>query len=349
MHRSNHKNTFTVVSALTLATTAGLLIAGPLNPPAGPVAPTYKTLGEIEPRTAINAANTPGDATSLFIISQPGSYYQTGNVTGVSGKCGVSVRASNVSIDLNGFALSGVPGATSGVACPAAQTQVEVRNGAARNWPDSGVHTNLVRGGRLHGLRLAGNFIGARAGVACEVSDCSATDNTHAFVGGQNTLFRACTVDGGDAGDGFDTASGCSFLDCVVTNCTVGVYPAFGAVVSRCGFYENAVGLQVFHHTRVTGCTFTSLDANSVGIKMDANSGYAVIEDNSFSVLGSGAVGAQFAGIGHVLVRNQFVGCTTDTSGSYSADDILGPKLLPSDMFGSNATSPLNPWANLSN
>ncbi len=345
----NARMTIAALTISALAGAAALSLAGPLNPPAGPVAPTYKTLGDVEPRTAINAANTPGDATSQFIISQPGSYYLTGNVTGVPGKCGVSVRASHVSIDLNGFALTGVPGATSGVVCPAAQTQVEVRNGAARNWPDSGVHTNLVRGGRLHGLRLAGNFIGARAGVSCEVSDCSATDNTHAFVGGQNTLFRACTVDGGDAGDGFDTASGCSFLDCVVTNCTVGMYPAFGAVVSDCGFYENAVGLRVFHHTRVTGCTFASLDANSVGIKMDAASARAVIQDNSFSMIGSGAVGAQFAGTGHVLVRNQFTGCTTDISGSYSADEILGPMLHPLDMFGAGATETLNPWANLSN
>lgn len=329
---------------------AALVTAGPLNPPAGPVAPTYKTLAEVAPRTAISAANTPGDATSLFIISQPGSYYLTGNITGVSGKCGVSVRASHVSIDLNGFALAGVPGATSGVVCPAAQTQVEVRNGAARNWPDSGVHTNLVRGGRLHGLRLAGNFIGARAGIAFEVSDCAATDNTaYAFLGGENTLFRACTVNGNDVGAGFDTASGCSFLDCVVTQCTVGIYPAFGAFVTRCAFYENVVGLQVYNHTRVTGCSFASLHANAVGIRMGAASAHAVIQDNSFSMSGAGSVGAKFAGTGHVLVRNQFTGCTTDISGSYSADEILGPMLHPLDMFGAGATETLNPWANLSN
>ena len=67
--------------ALALSASAGLLIAGPLTPPAGPVGPTYKTLSEVEPRTALNAANTPGDASNLFIISQPGSYYLTGPIS----------------------------------------------------------------------------------------------------------------------------------------------------------------------------------------------------------------------------------------------------------------------------
>lgn len=44
--------------ALMLAASAGLLIAGPLNPPGGPVASSMKTLSEVEPRIVINATNT---------------------------------------------------------------------------------------------------------------------------------------------------------------------------------------------------------------------------------------------------------------------------------------------------
>jgi len=58
--------------------------AGDLNPPPGPVASTMKTLSEVEPRIAVNSINTPGDADSLFKITQPGSYYLTGNITGVA-------------------------------------------------------------------------------------------------------------------------------------------------------------------------------------------------------------------------------------------------------------------------
>ena len=51
---------------------------GPLAPP-GAAAPTTKTLDQVEPRIAINSTNTPGDADSLYKITQPGSSYLTGN------------------------------------------------------------------------------------------------------------------------------------------------------------------------------------------------------------------------------------------------------------------------------
>lgn len=58
-----------MVTAAGVAAAAGLLRAGPLSPPAGPVAATYKTLGEIEPRVAIGEAATPGDGESVYLIS----------------------------------------------------------------------------------------------------------------------------------------------------------------------------------------------------------------------------------------------------------------------------------------
>jgi len=101
--------------ALILAGAAAISIGGPLDPPAGPVTSTYKTLSEVQPRIAINAANTPGDAGNLFRITQPGSYYLTGNITGVAAKHGISINASNVTIDLMGFTVQGAAGAPSGI------------------------------------------------------------------------------------------------------------------------------------------------------------------------------------------------------------------------------------------
>jgi len=91
------KQALTVLGAV--ASLAGLFIAysawaGPLDPPAGPVTSTYKTLTEVEPRTAINTTNTPGDADSLFKITQPGSYYLTGNITGVAAKHGIEIAVA---------------------------------------------------------------------------------------------------------------------------------------------------------------------------------------------------------------------------------------------------------------
>ena len=53
-----------------------------------------KSLDQIEPRTPINSTTTPGNAGALFIISTAGSYFLTGNVTGVAGKVGIAVTVA---------------------------------------------------------------------------------------------------------------------------------------------------------------------------------------------------------------------------------------------------------------
>ena len=75
--KTSHRTRTVRLSLLALAVggaIAALALAGPLNPPAGPVTSTYKTLTEVEPRIAINLTNTPGDANSVFKITQRGSY-----------------------------------------------------------------------------------------------------------------------------------------------------------------------------------------------------------------------------------------------------------------------------------
>ena len=105
-----------------------------MNPPAGPVASSGKTLSEVEPRVAITLANTPGDANSIFKITQPGSYYLAANIAGVSGKHGIEIAASNVSIDLMGFALEGVLGSLDGVSTEGLRDSLAVRNGTVSGW-----------------------------------------------------------------------------------------------------------------------------------------------------------------------------------------------------------------------
>lgn len=139
-----------LLSALALLITGGILYAGPLDPPAGPVTSTYKTIGEIEPRVAINAANTPGDVDSLFKITQPGSYYLTGNILGVAGKHGIKIAlgtgGGQVSIDMKGHTLKGVPGSLNGYTDidPDAATELEFNSsggsGVVTGWGGWGIY-----------------------------------------------------------------------------------------------------------------------------------------------------------------------------------------------------------------
>src|SRR4030095_5157723 len=128
-----------LVTAVFVAHHSSFVLAqGSLTPPGAP-APTMKSLDQVEARTIVNAANTPGDATNLFIISQPGSYYLTGNITGVASKQGIRIIASGVTLDLNGFALSGIASSFAGIFCAPGVTRVAIVNGTITGWPLDGI------------------------------------------------------------------------------------------------------------------------------------------------------------------------------------------------------------------
>src|SRR5689334_13892270 len=92
----NTFNVWRVIQVLVLAAIVTVYSQGTLTPP-GPPAPSMKTLSEIEPRIAISSL-------PLTIVT-PGSYYLTGNLSATS--TGITVTARDVTIDLNGFTLTG--------------------------------------------------------------------------------------------------------------------------------------------------------------------------------------------------------------------------------------------------
>ena len=133
----NRVNTLLLV--LVLLVLAGALargvLGGPLDPPAPP-ASTMKTLEQVEPRIPISQ---PASAAGFpIVISQPGSYYLTGNITGVAGQDGIRVNAHDVTIDLNGLALNGVAGSGNGIVSSGWNTTVI--NGAVNGWGFDGVN-----------------------------------------------------------------------------------------------------------------------------------------------------------------------------------------------------------------
>lgn len=172
---------------------------GALTPPGAPAA-TMKSLDQIEPRTIVNATNTPGDAINAFIISQPGSYYLTTNLLGVSGKNGIEITANNVTLDLNGFAVQGVSGIAAGILLENVITNITVRNGAVSSWGSGGVYcvsassanvvvedVNVSANTNGGGIILNGpgvvrgcNCQNNGSGIICSgglVSDCTADNN----------------------------------------------------------------------------------------------------------------------------------------------------------------------------
>jgi len=266
--------TRTILSLSALAVggliTGGLLYAGPLDPPAGPVAPTYKTLTQVEPRTAVNATNTPGDADSLFKIINPGSYYLTGNITGVVGKHGVEIAASGVTLDLNGFDLVGVAamGAFDGVSVTAAGlTNIAVIDGSVRNWGDEGVDLWSISAAncRVEGLLVSGNAgNGISAGPGSTVTNCAANTNgsaanTYGIFGGIACTIANCTAYL-NTGRGIFTSNGGTISHCsAYQNSDIGILTSAGSTVLNCSSYQNGGdGFSINSSSTATNCTATS-------------------------------------------------------------------------------------------
>ena len=82
-----------------------------------------KTLQQIEPRTPI--------ATAPFTISASGSYYLTKNLTVTAGDA-ITITADNVSLDLNGFAISSTASPAGGTAIllSGGRQNIHIGNGA---------------------------------------------------------------------------------------------------------------------------------------------------------------------------------------------------------------------------
>ena len=246
-------STILSLSVLTLLITGGILYAGPLTPPAGPVASTTKTLGEVEPRIAVNAVNTPSDGNCLFKITQPGSYYLTSNINGVAGKHGVIIAAEGVTLDLGGFEMAGLPdmGGFDGVMCSTPnKSNITVLNGSLRNWGRDGINLGdfEVSGCRVEGVHARGN---ARAGI---------------YVGNTSQVSH-CSGSGGEYG--ILTRKGSTVSECSATAASLaGIYVETGSTVNQCAATSCVgFGITALDGSSVVDCT--SHSNNGFGVKVD--------------------------------------------------------------------------------
>ena len=323
---------FVPFAATALVALAGLAIAGPLTPPSGAVSSSYKTLGEVEPRIAINLTNTPGDGNSLFRITQPGSYYLTGNVVGVNGKTGIEVEASNVTIDLNGFSLIGVGSALVAISPSSVVQNIEVCNGSISNWPSNAVSLQTASRVVLRDLRVTSNGgFGIVVGPGSRIADCIASDNvSHGFYVSSNSVVANCvgssnggcgilaqdgvTIVGstvtGNSSAGISVGTGCSVRACTSNdNNNVGILVGIGSIVEHCVVRANDLdGIRTSDRSRIVG-NICSANGQTVttgaGIRMTGSGNY--LEGNNST---GQDTGYDADALGNILVRNTAAGNT---------------------------------------
>ena len=293
----NPKSPFILLPCHAVAFCAGALLItssrpafaqGSLTPPGAP-APTMKTLDQVEPRKEINAINTPGNASNLFIISSPGSYYLSGNLVGVAGKSGIQIAAESVTLDLNGFQIIG-GGSGIGITVSGLQRNLTIRNGTVRNWPVAGISAVTGVYSIYEGLRLYKNGTGSTGfdsgillGAGSILRGCTSAYNT-------GNGFNSSTFSGGgEAGSGVIVENcfalgnggiGFQFQRAVLTNCraynnTGGGITCLdgGSVLLNCNANANAagIGISAGPGSTLTNCTAFN-NSGSHGIFADAGS-----------------------------------------------------------------------------
>ncbi|MCC6230860.1 MAG: hypothetical protein IT432_16740 [Phycisphaerales bacterium] len=346
-----------VVGVVVLAGVA-LVVAGPLNPPAGAVSSTYKTLTEVEPRIAINATNTPGDADSLFRIRQPGSYYLTGKMTGVSGKMGIEIESSYVTLDLNGFELQGVAGALDGISCTLTNAiGISVENGTVSGWPADGVDisSSIVTGGRIEGVVSVNNGArGIAAGIGFTLANCSAIGNTTTGIDCAHETVATNCVARGNGGIGIYSFGSCSFIGCVASiNASHGFSAIFeGSAFMNCVANANTGdGFYFSNGCSASNCTATYNQGNGymLGVRCKVLDSNAHINGTSASVanikvsgqdnhvLGNSCSGAT-RGI-QVISAGNFIGRNVCSGSTINWDIVAGNALAPIVSATTNAAA----------
>lgn len=326
----------------TVVVLAASTFAGPLSPPVGPIAPTHKTMSEIEPRTPINSTYTPGDENNLFVISQPGSYYLAGNVTGQASKNGIKIAAENVTIDLEGFELVGVTSAGSAIWNGPAPAfgGATIRNGTIRNWPGSAIqfdqHLPASVACRFEHVTARDNGGGFLARGSSVIQNCIAEGNGVGFVVETNASLSNCIADS-NTGEGFMVGSGGSIMNCVArlnagpgftcengpgtfVGCTSSSnggdgFGVTGSTIVGCSTAFNAgFGFRIGSRSHISGCSaFNSHRGISA-----TNS--CIVRDNN--VIGA-TVGIEVIGFDNRIEGNNVTDATTGISVTASGNLII--------------------------
>lgn len=264
------------VGVVGILVAAAALTAGPLDPPAGPIAPSYKTLTEVEPRTAINGANTPGDADSTFKITQPGSYYLTqSHVTKPGAFIGLEIASSNVTIDLNGFTLSGGGGGATrpGILATAFAENVTIRNGSVIEYQSSGIELLTATNVYLEGLTVKGsNNGGYRLNGAFRISRCIAHNNSVVGFDLSGPGVIQDSVANLNGGNGFQLSTNASALSCNANGNSQRGFESSQASLTNCSASNNNVGFQA-SSSALVGCIATNSVTHGISLSSSTATG----------------------------------------------------------------------------
>lgn len=299
----------------TLNSQPSTFAQGSLTPPPGPITPTMKNLDQIDPGVALDPAQFPATG---YVITQPGSYYLTGNVTAIAAsEAAITINASDVTLDLRGFALiaasgSGLTSADSAILIGTGQSHVTVRNGTITGaWYAGlyGISANCnaerlrVSRTNVYGIRLAANgaqIIDCHAEGSGVSGGTSGTISAAGISAASHALIKSCSATQ-CAGDGIATGSHSLMLDSAGhENGADGVQSSNGSVFSRCVSSRNT-GRGFFG---LNGCSLAQTSSSHNGTAgFSVGAGCSLSRSNASENGSSGFVVDEYAAVADCTAR----------------------------------------------
>jgi hypothetical protein len=214
----------------------------------------------------------PGDAPSPPVtITQPGSYVLTSNiyVPDPNDPAVIQIAASHVTLDLNGFMISGPSvcsgsplsctptGTLKGITTDTARTGVVILNGFVRGMPNEGVDLVLGNESRVEQVQAISNAVnGIAVGESSLVRGCLARLNGSVGIltGSESTVRESHASQNGQ--DGISLTSGLASGNVAVRNGSTGI---------GCGSECRVTGSQAIYNQR------PGIYALAGGIQVSAN------------------------------------------------------------------------------
>jgi hypothetical protein len=309
-----------------------------------------------------------------YDITAPGRYIVTSSLTGVAGSNGITVSASDVTLELCGYTLFGVSGSLIGVRVDPGHDRVHVLDGGVRGWDSGGVIANLSSECIFQDLFLAdnGGLGGLSAGDSALIEGVHSHDNLGDGIGGTGDVLECIAAGNGVMGidlnglvslstsgsNGFDgvNVGGDSRVETCLSfqNDGDGFSTGSGPSFSACLALDNgAHGIVANGSARVAECLSVGNGENGISVgdrsmlsrnlaadnSQQAGTGAGILASGSWSRIDENELHGNPTGLGvsgsdNVVIRNSASDNTTDFN------------VAAGNYFFVNSPSAVNGWIN---
>lgn len=283
----------------------------------------------------IKIAQTPS-TTFPIRITQSGSYVLTNNIT--SPQTAISVEADNVTLDLNGYSITG-PGKSSGGGVGIYsfdKRNLVIKNGTIQNFGYDGIAfdgaSNLDANNRITDVNVFNN---GRSGItstwgSVTITNCISSDNGSDGISVRLSNITNCVV-ARNGGNGISLREGYTISGSTATGNGHTGFWAGASTLTNCTARNNSKdGIEVTAHSHISHCS--SLDNERHGVL--AGTANYVVEVN---VIGNGNAGIILTGPENYVAKDTATNnAGGNFVGAYPTNNYMPTSLTAPDAANAN-------------